>query len=448
MPLLAVLLFCSLGARGQSGGFLKMAWDEISEMPVPMANNATAAWNDGGDIYLYSFGGIDSSLQEDGINLRSWRYNITANSWMELDPMPDTLGKIAAGANRVGDRIYVIGGYHVFDGGNELSSDRVHIFDCPSNSWLADGAAIPVAIDDQVQAVWRDSLIYVITGWSDITNVPDVQIYDPALDTWQVGTSVPATGNYMVFGGSGSIIGDTIYYSGGARVGFNFPLGNVLRKGVIDPSDPTQISWSDEIDVNARHYRSGATIWRRPGSLDNNDVIPIWLGGSDISYNFNARSYSSGSVVNPNERVIILNADSLFDDPDLSFIPIMDLRGIARVSNDAFFGEQWIIGGISNDRVLEGKVYALSSLEMPTSVNELTDFEILLYPNPAADWISLGNYPEAQQIGFRILNFQGRVLLEGSVSQRIDVSQLPKGQYIFELKDARGILDSRLIQIQ
>ena len=40
---------------------------------------------------------------------------------------------------------------------------------------MPDGADIPKAIDDQVQAVWQDSLIYVITGWSNTTNVVDVQ---------------------------------------------------------------------------------------------------------------------------------------------------------------------------------------------------------------------------------------------------------------------------------
>ena len=92
----------------------------------------------------------------------------------------------------VDDVAYVIGGYHVFADitvraqfGPGTSVGSGH------ETWLTDGAPIPIPIDDHVQAVWRDSLIYVITGWSNNTNVAAVQIYDPALDQWSVGTPGP-----------------------------------------------------------------------------------------------------------------------------------------------------------------------------------------------------------------------------------------------------------------
>ena len=105
-----------------------------------------------------------------------------------------------------------------------------------ANRFLADGAPIPVPIDDHVQAVWRDSLIYVVTGWSDTRNVPNVQIYNPTEDKWIEGTSVPTGVQFESFGTSGTILGDTIFYYGGASFGFRFPVQNTLRKGVIDPS--------------------------------------------------------------------------------------------------------------------------------------------------------------------------------------------------------------------
>ena len=79
--------------------------------------------------------------------------------------------------------------------------------------------------------VYKDSLIYVVTGWSGSgfsgTNVANVQIYNPANDTWSVGTPVPNTNQYKAFGASGIIVEDTIYYFGGAKIsGFNFLPAN------------------------------------------------------------------------------------------------------------------------------------------------------------------------------------------------------------------------------
>jgi len=62
-------------------------------------------------------------------------------------------GKIACSASRVDDIIYIIGGYHVAANGSEISSVKVHRYDIINNTFLSDGADIPVPIDDQSQVV-------------------------------------------------------------------------------------------------------------------------------------------------------------------------------------------------------------------------------------------------------------------------------------------------------
>ena len=69
----------------------------------------------------------------------------------------------------------------------------------------------------------------------------DVQIYDPTQDNWQNGTSVPNTNDYRVFGSQAVIVEDVIYYYGGASMGSNFPALSILRIGLIDPNNPTDI---------------------------------------------------------------------------------------------------------------------------------------------------------------------------------------------------------------
>ena len=172
---------------------------EVGTLPEPVSNNAVCKGFVNDTPFVYSFSGIDTTKIYSGIHLKSFRFNTVTGQVIQLPDLPDAMGKIAAGASRIDNVIYIIGGYHVFSNGAETSSSKVHRFDIASNSFLADGTDIPVSIDDHVQAVWRDSLIYVITGWSNTGNVPDVQIYDPVSDSWLAGTSTPNTHDYKSF---------------------------------------------------------------------------------------------------------------------------------------------------------------------------------------------------------------------------------------------------------
>ncbi|RMG80352.1 MAG: hypothetical protein D6707_06565, partial [Bacteroidetes bacterium] len=232
---------------------------ELAPLPEPVSNNAVASATVNGNTYVYSFCGIDSSKTHSGIHLKSFRFDVNQNLWESLPDVPDTLGKIAASASRIKDTIYIIGGYHVMPNGYEYTSNKVHRFNVVTNQFMSDGAPVTVPVDDHVQAAWRDSLIFVITGWSGSGfsggNVANVQIYNPSLNSWMQATPVPNNNIYKSFGASGVIIGDTIYYYGGAN-GSSFGPQNQLRKGVINPSDPTQISWSYQIpDAAIKGYR-------------------------------------------------------------------------------------------------------------------------------------------------------------------------------------------------
>jgi len=342
-------------------------------MPFRTSNNAVTMALSGSEECVYSFMGIDSTKHRDGIHLRSFKYTPSTDSWIELEEAPDSLGKIAAGASTVNGIIYLMGGYHVFSGPPyELSSNKVHRFDPSIDSFLSDGTDIPVAIDDHVQAVWRDSLIFLVTGWSDVDYVPSVQIYDPAADSWQEGTSVPNGIAYEAFGASGVIIGDTIYYHGGS-VGGSFSASGRLRKGVIDPSDPSQITWSEIGNFNTlKGYRSAAV---------EAEGKALWIGGSGVTYNYNGIAYNGSGGVPALDRVMIHEPSSteLINTVQQPYA-VMDLRGAAELSDGSFI----ICGGMGPGQYVSDKTYRISYIG-PSGTDEVIRSEkSYIFPNPAS----------------------------------------------------------------
>jgi N-acetylneuraminic acid mutarotase len=323
----------------------KWVFRSVKNLPIKTSNQAVSEGFIKNKPFLFTFGGLDSTKLFSGIHRRSFRYDVIADFWEEISSLPDSLGKIANAASRVNDTIYIIGGYHVFKDGSEKSSNKVHRFDIKQNKFLKDGASIPIPIDDHVQAVWKNQLIYIITGWSNTENVPNVQIYSPKQNNWLEGTPVPNNDIYKSFGASGTIIGDTIYYFGGAAMGKNYPIQNYLRKGVINPRNPTEIAWTHQIiDPLITGYRMAST------NLNNS---PYWFGGSSNTYNYNGIAYDKSGGVEPNQRILGFKNGKF----NLNFnknIP-MDLRGIAVIDNSI----KYLIGGMDTNQKVTNKVYKL-----------------------------------------------------------------------------------------
>lgn len=330
------------------------------------SNNAVCEAIINGEEYVYSFGGIDTSKSYQGIHQRSFKYSLTTNLWTEIQALPDTLGKIAAAASFVNGKIYIIGGYHVFSNGNEISSDRVHIYNPDIEAFEIDGAPLPVPIDDHVQCVYKDSLIFVVTGWSNTTNRPEVQIYDTYNNSWTLGTSTPNTGYFKVFGASGYIIGDTLYYHGGTTAGFSFSAQPFMRKGYIDPNDPGNIVWDLMSDA------PGASGYRAACSGNGNTVF--WVGGAPTSYNYDGIAYDGSGGVDPSARIHHFN-NYTYGHTDNTAEPyaVMDLRGIAKLSNNRYI----ICGGMDTNQVVSNRTFLLENTLLDTE--DFTDKTLKIY---------------------------------------------------------------------
>lgn len=398
----------------------------VGQLPEKVSNNAVCEGFVDGTPYIYSFGGIDSTLTYTGIHLRSFRYNVLTGESEVLPDMPDTLGKIAAAANRIGDIIYIIGGYHVFADGTELSSTKVHRFDVLTNQFLDDGADIPVAIDDQVQAIWRDSLIYVVTGWSDTEMVTNVQIYNPSEDEWLIGESVPDLVAYKAFGASGGIWQDTIYYFGGA-VGSIWSADSRMRKGVINGNNPSQIDWSiDLIDPTKFGYRMAVA---QIGGIIN------WIGGSNVTYNYDGIAYNGSGAVSPNNRILSYWAKlESFEEVVYEELP-MDLRGIGRLDEFNYY----ICGGMLANQEVTDKIYHLH-FALVDNVKDLDGQQkVKLYPNPVTAILHIDQIL-AKHSNITVSDAQGNNVTSQCrlFGQDMDVSNLMNGVYFLSVQGENG----------
>jgi hypothetical protein len=269
---LAALAFAVLAIRG------------TAQPPLPMAvaNNAVAQGTVGGRSWRFSFLGIDSTKRWSGITRAAFAWSPGMAAWRRLPDVPGPVGRLAATAQVVRGKAYLFGGYTVDSAGNERSLDVVDVWDLAAGSW---GTAPPmtVAVDDVVSATWRDSLVYIVSGWHDTDNVPLVQVFDVVERRWAQATPIPGPG---VFGHTGGISGNTLVYVDGARRQggkARYGLEASSWAGTIDPVNPLRITW------RRLPAHPGPPLYRAAASGCGSLVV--FAGGTDNPYNYNGVGY-------------------------------------------------------------------------------------------------------------------------------------------------------------
>lgn len=423
-----VLFFCLIFAVVS---FLN-AQTFLADMPEPVSNNAVTGAEVNGIAYMFSFSGIDSTKKWDGIHKRAFRYNIDTDVWETIAELPSGTGRIAAGASTVKNKIYIMGGYEVFANGNERTLDEVHIYNPETNEYEPNGKPIPVPVDDHVQVVYKDSLIICVTGWSQTTNVPNVQIYNPSLDEWSVGTSVITGFIYRAFGASGAVVGDTLYYLGGARIGSNFPASNYFRKGYINPNDPTDITWSAKTDPLSIRYRSACS------TIDN---TILWFGGSQLTYNYDGIAYNNSGGVAPNGNSINYNPTTgKINEGPISFPDFMDYRGLSKVAENYYF-----CGGMESNQKVSNKTFFVKG--NVASANLVNKQNIEIFPNPVTDQISIKT---KGKFDAELFDFYGKSIFKNEYHDNafIPVAHLVSGLYILKTTKNKNLVFSDIIVLK
>jgi len=320
----------------------------VPPLPVPHANNAVAAMDMDGKRRLFSFAGLKAGKAWRDTSKEAFMFVEGDADWQRLPDLPVALGRLAATAEAVAGKIYYFGGYTVAEDGAEKSTPENFAFDTGNNAYsrIAD---MPVPTDDAVSFVYKDRYIYLVSGWHDIGNIRDVQVYDTVEDRWFKATDYPGS---PVFGHAGGIVGNRFVIADGvAVVGRDaegrrqFDTVNEGWMGTIDPEDPAKITYRRLPQLPGRgHYRMGGE-----GDAAKNRVL--FVGGTPNAYNYSGIGYN-GEPAEPKKHVFAWSFGqnrwvALRDKPTAS----MDHRGLMK------WGENWItVGGLFDGQKVAGRV--------------------------------------------------------------------------------------------
>jgi N-acetylneuraminic acid mutarotase len=304
----------------------------LSALPIAVSNAAVASARIAGESWVFSALGIDSTKRWSGITTRAMAWRASRGTWQTLPNVPGAVGRLAATAQIVRGRLFVFGGYTVDSAGTEHSLPNVDVYDPATDAWSR-GTDAPTSVDDAVSGVYRDSLVYLISGWHETDNVQLVQIYDVVRNTWSAATPIPGPG---VFGHSGAIAGNTIVFIDGAvrqHADVKYRLEPQTWIGTIDTQQPTTIAWR----VGPSH--PGPALYRAAAGACGGRIV--FAGGTDNPYNYNGIGYNRRPA-QPSSLAFVFDVHrSRWTALPSPAGPSMDHRALAFVNSRA-----WTIGGM------------------------------------------------------------------------------------------------------
>lgn len=304
-------------------GLLFAAGPSPLELPEPVSNNAVAILKAHGQFTVFSLMGIGPKKTWDAVTNLAYKLDAWSGKASAIHSVPGTVGRIGAMAVGANGRVFLFGGYVIYQGGGMAVPD-VNAYEPDHDRWLRE-ADLPTPVGDAVIGAYHDRYIYLVGGRSNGGPISDVQMYDLEKNKWSKATSIPGT---PVFGHAGAMVGDTIVYVDGARKnesgsGPRFVSSDECWKGRIDHHIPTKIEWT-----KLPNHPGNARFRIASGGSERDEMI-YFSGGSENPYDYNGIGYD-GQPSEPSPVTFAFNLRSskwevLNDNtPD----PTMDHRGL------------------------------------------------------------------------------------------------------------------------
>ena len=180
------------------------AWE--SQPPIKTARQEVGVAALGGEIYV--IGGILGNGSATGL---VERFDVAANEWEDVDPLPDDTRLHHIGAAAVNDKVYTIGG---LDSGFRGVDDCFQ-YDATTQHWER-AASLRRARGASGVAV-LDGKIYAAGGQDGGQTFPYLAVYDPDADDWEELADMPTARNHLAAAAVNGIFYAISGRSGGLR---------------------------------------------------------------------------------------------------------------------------------------------------------------------------------------------------------------------------------------
>jgi N-acetylneuraminic acid mutarotase len=225
-------------------------WEEGAALPVAVNHAGVAALE--GDLYVLG-GNLDAGDGAESKSARLFRYEPSAEEWIELRPAPTA--RAALGLVAIDGRLYAAGG----SGARNERLRTLEIYDPARDRWTA-GAPMPTGRNHVGAAVLGGDL--VVTGGRpgpEHGGLAVVERYDPQRDRWQrmppLSTARSGHATVAVAGGLVAFGGEEL--DGGTTI------------ADVEFFDPAEDSWRPLPDMpTPRHGLGGAARARRVFALE------------------------------------------------------------------------------------------------------------------------------------------------------------------------------------
>ncbi|MFC3755621.1 kelch repeat-containing protein [Chryseobacterium tructae] len=321
------------------------------------------------------------------------KYNITDNKWSVLNPT--LLSKKFANSETYNNKIYIFNGW---------GNSHLEIVDLETNKVTK--GAVNRSYTGNAGSATHNGKIYVFGG-SGLNGVATTvfsnrfQYYDIASDTWHPLPDMPTARETK-----GKIVNDKLYVIGG----FN--------------GTPSRL-------INV--YDLKTDLWI------NQYTMPAGISGHSLAVSGN-KIFIAGGYNNQTFLAYFDTTTNKFHQLSSNMIPRR--HATAEVYNNKLY----IIGGsttsLTSSAIKSIQVADISESVLATNTNNNGTLEKKVYTNIARDGFVISNKNNSNQFEYTIYSMDGKEIIKGFAyyNKNIDLSKVPRGNYLFSYKDEKGLL--------
>jgi hypothetical protein len=210
----------------RSTSHTESGWQGIPDYLAGTGDDFGALDPDTGRVYVLGGFGVN------GVMASGAAYDPVRATWSAIADAP--VARISAAAGFIGGKLYVVGGWD----NNSDTVTELDIYDPATDSWSM-GTPDPVAQGGGVAHAVLNDKLYLIGGCNGLCSpgLSDVEVYNPIGDSWSAAADYPETATFVSCGA----IEGKLYCAGS--------LGNSGVSGSGYVYDPASNSWSPIADM-------------------------------------------------------------------------------------------------------------------------------------------------------------------------------------------------------